>query len=224
MKRRTLMKLKQEKCKKKWIFKKTRDRQFADDGRGAEITVDLALQARAKMSENKVNGPEDAVVSEMNMLLTFLVGQMEAPSSWKIVKLVFLRKPDAEPKKGIRSYRATALTSVMSKWYESGTIPRLDKETEPENWKKKHVGGVDGISCQHLQVMMTNLPQKHWNGRKTERPYRGMEVCFAPQCIWKAWASRRRSMRQDRGTLRKSWKSMTPMYGLSQHSCARWLG
>ena len=27
--------------------------------------LDLVLQARAKMSENKVNGPEDAVVSEM---------------------------------------------------------------------------------------------------------------------------------------------------------------
>ena len=27
------------------------------------------------------------------------MGQMEAPSSWKIVKLVFLRKPDTAPKK-----------------------------------------------------------------------------------------------------------------------------
>ena len=27
----------------------------------------------------------------------------EAPSSWRIVKLVFLRKLDAGPKKGIRS-------------------------------------------------------------------------------------------------------------------------
>ena len=35
------------------------------DGRDAEITVDLVLQARAKMSDNKVNGPDDAVVSEM---------------------------------------------------------------------------------------------------------------------------------------------------------------
>ena len=41
------------------------DRRFTDDGRGAEITVDLVLQARAEMSENKVNGPEDAVVNEM---------------------------------------------------------------------------------------------------------------------------------------------------------------
>ena len=31
------------------------------------------------------------------------------------VNLVFLRKPDEDPKNGIRSYRALALTSVMSK-------------------------------------------------------------------------------------------------------------
>ena len=50
-------------------FKKKGDTHFTEDGRGAEITVDLVLQARAKMSENKVNGPEDAVVSEMTKQL-----------------------------------------------------------------------------------------------------------------------------------------------------------
>ena len=39
--------------------------QFTVEGRTAEITVDLVLQARATMSDNKVNGPEDAIVSEM---------------------------------------------------------------------------------------------------------------------------------------------------------------
>ena len=34
------------------------------DGRNAEITVDLVLhQARARLSDNKVNGPEDDVSS-----------------------------------------------------------------------------------------------------------------------------------------------------------------
>ena len=46
-------------------FKEKGDWNFTEDGRGAEITMDLVLQARAKMSENKVNGLEDAVVSEM---------------------------------------------------------------------------------------------------------------------------------------------------------------
>ena len=41
------------------------NKQFTVDGRNADITVDLVLQARAKMSDNRVNGPEDKVVSEM---------------------------------------------------------------------------------------------------------------------------------------------------------------
>ena len=44
--------------------KKKGDPQFTDDGRKAEITVDLALHARAKMSEDKENGPEDAVARD----------------------------------------------------------------------------------------------------------------------------------------------------------------
>ena len=67
--------------------------------RRAKITIDLLLQARAK------NGPEDAVASEMikqlprekiNIITKCFqerfMSQMEAPNSWKIVKLVFLRK------------------------------------------------------------------------------------------------------------------------------------
>ena len=50
-------------------LKKKGDLQFAEDGRSAEITVDLVLQAGAKLSDNKVNGPEDATVSEMNKQL-----------------------------------------------------------------------------------------------------------------------------------------------------------
>ena len=64
-----------------------------------------------------------------------LMGIMESPSSWKLVKL------DDAPKKGIRSYRAIALTSVMSKWYASCIILLLEKEKEPVKWKNFHVMG-----------------------------------------------------------------------------------
>ena len=55
------------------------------------------------------------------------MGQMDAPGSWKIVKFVFLRKEDAEPKKGIRSYRAIALSSVVSNRYASCVMMRMEK-------------------------------------------------------------------------------------------------
>ena len=162
-------------------FKKKGNQQFTEDGRNAAITVDLVLQAKAKLSDNKVNGPEDTIVSEMIKKLPLekiyniprcfqerFMGLMESPSSWKILKLVFLRKRDAVPKKEIRSCRAIALTSVMSKWYASCIILRLEREKEPEQWKNLHVGGVDGISCQHLQVIVTNLLQKQgeWQGER----------------------------------------------------------
>ena len=81
------------------------------------------------MQDNKVSGPEGNTVSEMIKQLPLgffymrakcfqerFMGREQAPNKWKIVNLLFLRKPDAEPKKGNKSYRAIALTSVMSKW------------------------------------------------------------------------------------------------------------
>ena len=143
----------------------------------------MVLQARAKLSDNKVNGPEDAVVSEMIKMLPLekiytlarcfqdrSMGQMDAPGSWKIVKFVFLRKEDAERKKGIRSYRAIALSSVVSKRCASCVVMRMEKEKEPETWKRLLLGGVNNISCQHLQVLVTNLSQKLWEWQEEVSP------------------------------------------------------
>ena len=43
-------------------YKQTGDRHITDDGRGAKITIHLVLQARAKMSGNKVKTFEEAFV------------------------------------------------------------------------------------------------------------------------------------------------------------------
>ena len=62
---------------------------------------------------------EDAIVSQMIKRLPMekiyiitkcfqerFLGRMEVSELMQVVKLVFLRKPDAAPTKGIRSYRA----------------------------------------------------------------------------------------------------------------------
>ena len=74
------------------------------------------------------NVPEDSIVGEKIKQLPqekyeftgCLQDRKMAPeeaAQFLIVKLVFLRKPDTEHPKGIISYRAIALTSVMSKWF-----------------------------------------------------------------------------------------------------------
>ena len=47
---------KEEQEKRIEYFKKKGNQQFTEEGRNAEITADLVLQARAKLSDNKVNG------------------------------------------------------------------------------------------------------------------------------------------------------------------------
>ena len=80
-------------------------------------------------------------------------------------------------KKGIKGYKAFALTSVMSKWYATGVILRLELEREPETLKQQHVGGSDGIRCQHLHVMMADLLQKHleWQEDRRKDVWHGSE-------------------------------------------------
>ena len=61
-----------------------------------------------------------------------IVEAMERPDSWKIVKLVFWRNSDAEP-------RALALTSVMSEWYASSVL-MLDERDPPPDLEWTSVG------------------------------------------------------------------------------------
>ena len=58
------------------------------------------------------------------------MGLMESPRSWKIVKLVFLRNPEAAPKKGIR--RPTQ---------------RLFQKKRREQSNSSDVGDVEVVSC-----------------------------------------------------------------------------
>ena len=69
------------------------------------MSVDLVLPARAKLSNNKVSGLADAVVSEMIKALPLekiyevpkcfqqrVMGTKDSPESCRIVQLFFLRK------------------------------------------------------------------------------------------------------------------------------------
>ena len=71
------------------------------------------------------------------------MGQMESPSSGKVVRLIFFEKSGTT--EGIRSC----------------VLVRFEKEKEHGKLRILHTGGVDGISCRHLQVMMTDVIQKH---------------------------------------------------------------
>ena len=59
----------------------------------------------------------------------------------------------------------------MSKWYATC----VEEEKEPEELKELHVVRIDGITCQHLKVLMTHLSQKHseWQERRDGKSKEG---------------------------------------------------
>ena len=161
-------------------FKRKGDQQFTKNGRRAQITIDLVLQARAKMSENRVNGPEDAVVSEITSREHLhhhkvppgtLHGSDGGTTFMKDRETsVFYEKPDAEPKKNNKKLQSCCtdvgdVDMMRGVYYSSFEQRRGTRRLETVK-----CGELDGISCQHLQVMLTQVLQKTLGvarGRKT---------------------------------------------------------
>ena len=78
------------------------------------------------------------------------MGLMESPSSWKIVKLVFLRKPGRCPEERNQQLQSNSVDigdlQVVCILYPSA----LGERKRAWILESLHVGGVDGISCQQF--------------------------------------------------------------------------
>ena len=158
------------------------DRRVAVQERRVTITVDKVLRARGKMLRNKANGPADCLVTEMLQCLPTETmyevahwfdkrfhGECRAPEAWTVLRLVFLGKPDAKLEKGLRGLRAIVLLSVFSKCYTTVLVDMLHDGKEPSEWERLHVGAERRVKCEHLQALVTNLFQRHWEWQEDRR-------------------------------------------------------
>ena len=158
------------------------DRRGTLQGRRVTITVDKVLRARGKMLRNKANGPADCLVTEMLQCLpTETVyevahwfdkrfrGECRAPEARKILRLVFLKKPDTKLEIGLRGFRAIELLSVFSKWNTTVPVDLLHEEKEPVEWRRLHVGAERGVNCEHMQALVTNIFKRHWEWQGDRR-------------------------------------------------------
>ena len=112
------------------------------------ITVDSVVRATGRMMMNKSSSPKDCIVTEVvretpmscvyeitHWFIRRLKGLHTAPVAWKVLRLVFLKTPDAKHEKDIRGFRAIALMSVWAKWYCAVLVEMLHEEEEPSQWK-----------------------------------------------------------------------------------------
>ena len=183
------------------------DQQFTVDGRNAEITVDLVLQTRAKMSENKVNGPDDAVLDDQ----AFAVG--EDLHNYGVLPRTFFWVRWMHPARGRlwnwfswgnqtrNQRRGSGATGPLRwhRWCRSGT--RLVWWCVRKRSKSQRLG-KDVTWEESTGVLVTNLSQKNtWNDRRKELPCWAMATWFDQQCLWQTWTSRQLSARRGRGIL-----------------------
>ena len=40
---------------------------------------------------------------------------------------------------------------------------------EPSEWKRLHVGAERGVNCEHMQALLTNIFQRHWEWHEDRR-------------------------------------------------------
>ena len=161
-----------------WIrkgLKRSRGSESRDVGnceileeRIAEISVDSVLQTRSRLCDGKVDGPDDRLVSEMLKCKIFEVAHFsqerfmekeQASDSWKIVQVRLPEEARCRAEEGDQGFQGQ--TAVMSKWYATCVVLCMEEEAEPKEFEELHVGGVDGICCQHLQVIMASILQRH---------------------------------------------------------------
>ena len=75
---------------------------------------------------------------------------------------MFLKKSHAKLEKGLRGFRTIALLSVFSKWYTTVSVDMLHDVQEPSEWKRLHVGAERRVNCEHMEALVTNIFQRHW--------------------------------------------------------------
>ena len=81
---------------------------------------------------------------------------------------MFLKKP-ARLEQALRDFRAIALLSVFSKLCTAVLVDLLHEEREPIVWKRLHVGAERGVNCEHMQALLTNILQRHWEWQEDRR-------------------------------------------------------
>ena len=150
--------------------------------------------------KNKANGPADCLVTEMLQCLPTetvyevahwfekrFKGDCRAPEAWTILRLVFLKKPDAKLEKGLRGFRAIALRSVFSKWYTTVLVHLLHEEKGPIGWRSLLVGVGRGVNGEQMQALVTKINQRHWSVTDLETGFCGRTIIGFSEGTRRGW-------------------------------------
>ena len=68
----------------------------------------------------------------------------------------------------MRPRGTSSLLSVFSKWYTIVLVDLLHEEKDPNEWSL-HVAAERGVNCEHMQALVTDIFQPHWEWQEDRR-------------------------------------------------------
>ena len=95
-------------------------------------------------------------------------GERRAPEAWTMPRLVFLKNPDARLEKGAAWVPRNRTAECVLQVVHDGSGGVL-QEKEPIEWWSLHVGAERGVICEHMQALLTNILQRHWEWQEDRR-------------------------------------------------------
>ena len=59
--------------------------------------------------------------------------------------------------------------SVLPKWYAAVVVVLLREEHVPVEWSELHIGAERVVNCEHMQALLTSIPQAHSEWQQDRR-------------------------------------------------------
>ena len=174
---------------------KTLRRRFPEEAHQTNIVT------RSRLCDGKVDGPDDRLVSEMLKRKIFEVahfsqerfmGKEQASDSWKNCAISLLEEARCRAEEGDQGFQGQ--TAVMSMWYATCVVLRMEEEAEAKEFEERHVGW----SRRYLLPAppSTDVSKNYTetgNCKNTEVANQNRDPFGTQQCTWPSWTSRRRS-------------------------------
>ena len=139
------------------------DRRAALQGRQIQITVDRG----SSRSEECL--PMETLFEVSHWFDKRFKTRMSGPEAWQVLRLVFLKKPDAKlENQGLRGFRAITLLSLFSEWYATVLVDLLLEEKKPVEMEEFARGSRERRLRTHAIPSYTYIPET-WEWQEDRR-------------------------------------------------------
>ena len=119
---------------------------------------------RLNGDRNVATASHGICVRNYSLVWEMIQRRVSAPATWKLLRLVFLKKPDAKLQKGVPCHRVDVSTNQVVRG--SGGVC---KSTQNQSNGRSYAAVERCVNCEHMQAFLTNTLQSYWALQQDQR-------------------------------------------------------